>query len=143
MKPLVGNWKCNGKVLANEMGAPEHPIVGTMSVKADLGKHWYMTRWEEKKTKQNPSPFSIMGAVGWGGDKLTSAQFDNFSGVTHTTSAGWKENTIAWEGNAMVGPQKVGFRQTMTQDKKTFSSKVEKQGKDGKWASVVEYSCKK
>jgi hypothetical protein len=42
-----------------------------------------------------------------------------------------------------MGPEKMGFRETMTQDKKTVSSKVEFQGKDGKWFTAVEYSCKK
>jgi hypothetical protein len=142
MKPMMGNWKCSGKTHASEMG-PEHPISGTMSVKADLQKHWYVLRWDEKKTKQSPVPFSMMGAFGWAGDKLMSAAFDNMGGVTHATSAGWKDNVIVWEGSSQMGPMKMGFRETMTQDKKALSSKVEFQGKDGKWVTGVEYTCKK
>jgi hypothetical protein len=142
MKDMIGNWKCTGKANATMMG-PEHPFAGKMTVKADLAKYWYVMRWEETKTKASKNPYSSMAAVGWAGDKLMRADFDSMGGVTHATSMGWKENALTWEGHVQMGPNKMGYKEMMTKDAKSVTSKVDMETTPGKWETVVEFTCKK
>jgi hypothetical protein len=137
MKFLNGNWKCTGKQHASEAMGPEQKLNSKISVKPDLNKHWYMMRLDEKTTK-----YAMMVAIGWDGTKLQRADFDNQGGITHASSTGWKDGSLVWEGTSQTGPNKMGFRETLTQDKKNLNSKIEFQI-NGKWTPMFEYSCKK
>lgn len=141
---IAGNWGCDGKTHDNPMG-PSHPIKSKINIKKELNGFWYVLKYDEKKTKQNPMPYAILslrGADPTG--KLTRSDTDNFGGIAHYTSAGLQDNKMVWEGSAQMGPNKVPVRETISvTGKKTFDAMIEAQGPDGKWGPFVEMKCKR
>lgn len=144
MKGMDGKWKCEGKISDSPFGKA-HATKGEYQQKADLGGYWYVSRYEEKKTKENPTPYAMSGSVGFdpGKKMLMRTDIDNMGTVTHLASKGWEGDKIVWTGELM-GPQKISFKETITKksDKET-ALMLEMAGPDGKWSTLMENTCKK
>lgn len=145
MKPFDGNWKCTGKVNDNPMGKG-HSYAGKYTQKSELGGFWYVARHEETKTKDSPTPYSMIMTVGWDPEKkqLSRSDVDNMGGITHGTSKGWEGDKLIWEGSMVGGPEKITFKDTITKKgpKETHWA-TELTGPDGKSAVILEMTCKK
>lgn len=144
MKVLDGKWKCEGKVADSPFGKA-HPVKATVQQKADLNGYWYVTRYEEKKTKENPNPYAMSSSIGFDPSKkqIVRTDMDNMGMITHLASKGWEGDKLVWTGEVM-GPQKMSFKETLTKKSdKEHSTLLEMAGPDGKWTTLIETNCKK
>ena len=144
LKSMEGKWKCEGKWVDSAFGKA-HASKGEMSMKSDLGGYFFTSRYDEKKAKDNPSPYSMSSFAGFDPSKkeLVRTDLDNFGSITHLSSKGWEGDKIVWAGE-VLGAQKVQFKETITKktDKEMVTA-LEMAGPDGKWAPLGELVCKK
>ena len=131
-----GDWSCSGQANAGPAG-PAHATEAKVHVKRDLGGFWYMGRYEEKKTAENPHP--VVFAWTWGFDRTAKAftqdGFDNFGMHAHETAPGWQNATLVFANS--------GSRDTFT---KKSDSELEHQGEvqaQGKWIATDHETCKR
>ena len=144
LKPMEGKWKCDGKAPDSPFGKA-HATKADMTWKSDLNGYWYIARYEEKKTKENATPYIMTSSVGFDPSKkqLVRTDLDGMGMITHLSSKGWEGDKMAWSGDVM-GPQKMTFKETITKKSaKEMASSLEIAGPDGKFMSVMEMTCKK
>lgn len=144
LKAIEGKWKCMGKTPDSPF-AKAHPTKAEMSIKADLNGHWYLMRYEEKKTKENPAPYVMRSFVGFdpARKQLVRTDVDGLGMITHLASKGWEMDQLVWAGE-VGGPQKMQFRETITKKSpKEIVSTLEVLGADGQWIVIGENVCKK
>jgi hypothetical protein len=145
MAYFAGYWNCSGKTFQTPFG-PEHATAGIARGDLALGGFRLVLHYDETKTAASPMPFSVLQVIGWndGAKAFDSVCFDVFGGACTQTSAGWKGNTLVFEGSGVMGGQKMGARDTFTKVSATeLTHKGEMQGSDGKWMTGDEESCKK
>jgi hypothetical protein len=144
VKVFVGNWKCEGKVMASPM-APEHPYKASVTGKSDLDGFWVAVRIEEKKTKESPVPVKGLFQVTFDpGDKKFHALWnDNFGGWAPSASAGWEGDKMTFLGEANMGGQKVPSRDVFTKKGEKELAHVGEFQMGGKWVAFLEESCKR
>ncbi|PYQ63554.1 MAG: hypothetical protein DMF53_09850 [Acidobacteria bacterium] len=63
---FAGDWTCKGKAEASPFG-PAHATLGKVSIHKEIGGFWYMGRYEEKKTAENPQPIVFQFVQGYDG----------------------------------------------------------------------------
>jgi hypothetical protein len=111
---LVGSWKCEGKQNATELFGPAHAVMTEFELKATLDGSWYTFHWTERKTKENPTPMRL--SEFWGYDavakRLTREFVFDGAGRGSQSSPGWEGDKLVFTGELVMGPQKVGVRQT-------------------------------
>ncbi|MDP2339886.1 MAG: DUF1579 family protein [Deltaproteobacteria bacterium] len=143
MKGMEGKWKCEGKAPDSAFGKA-HPIKAEMTSRSDLNGYWYLSRYEEKKTKENPTPYVMESTVGFDPSKktLVRTDVDGMGLVTHLTSKGWEGDKMAWSGEVMG--MKMLFKDTLTKKSdKEVTTTLEMAGPDGKFSLMAELTCKK
>jgi hypothetical protein len=144
MKYFDGNWRCEGKAPAGPMG-PEHAYKSTFKMKKDLDGFFYAAEYEQKKSKDNPTPVHAKGFITWesASKKLLFLGIDNAGGSVTETSPGWEGDKLVAAGEGMAMGQKIGFRETYTKKtEKEMTSQVEfKLGKD--WMVIGTDTCKR
>ena len=75
--------------------------------------------------------------------KLVRTDLDGMGMVTHLSSAGWEGDKLVWAGDVM-GAQKMSFKETTTKKSaKEMALALEIAGPDGKFANIMELTCKK
>lgn len=101
LKALEGKWKCTGKTVDTPFGAG-HPTVGTMDLKSDLNGYWRSLRYEEKKSKENPTPYAMTSYIGFDGGKkqLLRTDIDNLGMVSHLASKGFEGDAIVFQARS-------------------------------------------
>jgi len=141
---FLGTWKCEGKMLANPMG-PEHTVKSTVTGKTDLDGFWVAVRIDEKKTKDSPMPIKGNFQITYDAatKKFQAVWNDNFGGWGQMTSAGWEGDKITFTGEMYGMGQKMGSRDSFTKksDKEMVHTGEMQAG--GKWAPMMEDTCKK
>jgi hypothetical protein len=145
MAYFAGYWNCSGKTFASPFG-PEHATTGIAHGEMALGGFRLVLHYDETKTAASPMPFQVLQVIGWndGAKAFDSVCVDVFGGACTQTTAGWKGNTLVFEGSGVMGGQKMGARDTFTKVSATeLTHKGEMQGPDGKWMAGDEESCKK
>ncbi|HEY4221977.1 MAG TPA: DUF1579 family protein, partial [Myxococcota bacterium] len=145
LKVMEGKWKCDGKFPESPAGKA-HTAKATYETKSDLGGYWYLARYEEKKSKDNPVPYAMATEIGFDPSKgeLIRTDVDNIGAVTHLTSKGFDGDKLVWTGESMAGPSKQQFKETQTKKSdKEIDISMELAGADGTFASIGEIVCKK
>jgi hypothetical protein len=143
MKGMEGKWACTGAAPDSPF-AKAHPIAGDMAARSDLNGYWYLSRYEEKKTKENPMPYVMESTVGFDPSKkhLVRTDIDGMGMITHLTSKGWEGDKMTWSGEVMG--MKMQFKETITKKSdKEMSSSMEMAGPDGKFTKLADLTCKK
>jgi hypothetical protein len=105
MAAFLGTWTCRGEVLESKF-AKARKTRSRLSIRRDLGGHWYVGEAQEDKTRENPEPaarrfFWSFDAVlkkfvggwlrddgGWSGQTSPGWQNDAFTLLGHVTAAG-------------------------------------------------------
>lgn len=130
-----GRWSCAGKFVQNGK-----PIASTQVFTADLAGNWLAMRHDDT----HPDIFHALEL--WGYDKNSKAfngyVFDNFSGIRHYTSPGWKGDRLIWTnaGPAASAANRFVFeRNGNARYQVTYA--VNPKGKQ--WAVVDTLSCRK
>ncbi|MEO6326762.1 MAG: DUF1579 family protein [Thermoanaerobaculia bacterium] len=146
LKYMAGSWSCSGKAEETPMG-PAHATAGKASIRLDVGGFWYAVRYEETKTKENPTPVRVGGF--WGYDafqkKFVAGSVDSTGGFANQASPGWEEDRLVFVGDMMgMGPNKVPARDTFTKKGANELTHVfELSMVEGHWTKVVEETCKR
>jgi hypothetical protein len=143
IKWVEGNWRCEGKAPAGPMG-PEHPYKSTMKIKRDLDGFWYVSEYEQKKSKENPVPIKARGFISYDAvaKKIVSVGIDNMGGALQLSGA-LEADKISTSGEGSNGGQKFGFKEIIskTGDRALTWHGELRMGKD--WMIVGDDSCKR
>ncbi|MCC7111146.1 MAG: DUF1579 family protein [Deltaproteobacteria bacterium] len=145
LKPIEGKWKCDGK-MNDSMFGKGHAISASVEVKSDLNGYFRTMRYEEKKTKDNASPYMMSSFIAWDPSKtqFVRTDLDGMGMITHLSAKGWDGDKLAFAGEFHMGAQKMQIKDTMTKKgDKELASLIEMAGPDGKWFPLSESSCKK
>lgn len=144
LKAIEGKWTCLGKTPDSPF-AQAHPTKADMRIQADLNGHWYLMRYAEKKTKENPAPYVMSSFMGFDPARklLVRTDVDGLGMITHLASQGWEADKLVWAGEVR-GPPPTPFRETITKKSpKEIVSTLEVAGADGTWIVIGESICKK
>jgi len=143
LKTFDGTFACTGQNPASPLGAA-HKTEATVQGKTDLNGHWYIVRYEEKKTAENPTP--VMAQLSWRYDatqkKFVGTCMDSFGGSCQGTSTGWQADTLVFTGEATMGAEKIPSRDTFTRKGTTITHKGELQ-LAGNWTVTDDETCVK
>jgi hypothetical protein len=143
LKAFEGAWTCTGSAPESPFG-PAHKTQATVTAAPDLNGFWYVMRYEEKTTAENP--MAVKAMMFWGYDSaqktFVGSCLDSFGGICHQTSPGWQGDGMVWTGAANMGGQKVGARDTFSLKSGTLTHKGEIE-MGGKWSLLDEETCKK
>jgi hypothetical protein len=139
LKALEGKWKCEGK----RMEGGEEPLSATVEIKRELEGAWYLVRYEQKKTKSNPTPF--VGMAFWGYDQMAkqflSMWVESSGGRVNATSTGWQGDIWTWTGE--ISKDKKSRDVITKKSAKEISVRSEVSAKPGEWTAATEMTCKK
>jgi len=143
LKWIEGNWRCEGKAPAGPMG-PAHPYKSTMKIKRELDGFWYVSEYEQKKSKENPFAIKARSFISYDAvaKKVISVGVDNLGGALELSGA-LEADKIAMAGEGSMGGQKVGFKEVIAKagDKALSWHGEVRIGKE--WLVVGEDSCKR
>jgi hypothetical protein len=143
LKWIEGNWRCEGKAPAGPMG-PAHPYKSTMKIKRELDGFWYVSEYEQKKSKENPFAIKARSFISYDAvaKKVISVGVDNLGGALELSGA-LEADKIATAGEGSMGGQKVGFKEVIAKagDKALSWHGEVRMGKE--WLVVGEDSCKR
>ena len=144
LKGMEGKWKCEAKYPDTAFGKA-HGAKAEFSMKSDLNGYFYTGRYEEKKAKDNPTPYVMAQTIGFDPSKseLVRTDVDGMGAITHLSSKGWDGDKMVWSGETMAGPQKLVFKETMTKKSDKEVSMTMELGPEGSPAPLVEIVCKK
>jgi hypothetical protein len=141
LAPLAGTFACTGQSPQSPFG-PAHATEATVKGGPDLNGFWFSVRYEEKKTAANPTPVTAQMYIGYDAAKkqFTSSCLDSFGGICHQQSAGWQGDALVFEGEGLMGGEKMGSRDTFTKKGTTIVHRGEIQVA-GKWTLLDEETC--
>jgi hypothetical protein len=149
LKVLEGTWNCDGTMPAGAMGpgSPAQSVKSTMKMKKSLDGFWYMTDYEEKKTKTHPVAIKAHGPMGFDptAKKFVMMGVDNMGGYVTETSTGWEGDKMVLTGDGMLMGQKASVRDTITKkgnNELVWASDM-KMGGAADFSSMGEQHCKR
>ena len=144
LKGMEGKWKCDAKYPDTAFGKA-HNAKAEFNMKSDLNGYFYTARYEEKKAKDNPTPYVMAQFIGFDPSKseLVRTDMDGIGAITHLTSKGWEGDKMMWSGETMGGPQKLVFKETMTKKSDKEIAIAMELGPEGSAAPLGEIVCKK
>ena len=139
---LARNFACKGIAYASPM-APEHPTQGIVTAGWTLGGYWVGFTYAEKKTAQNPMPFTVRGVMGYDPQtkKLVMGSADDMGGYSSSGSDGWNGDALVWVGPWHMGSQTVTGRDTFTKKSATEMTHRAEIEMDGKWVTLGQETC--
>jgi hypothetical protein len=144
LKPLDGNWRCDGKMPAGPFG-PEQTYKAALRVKKDLDDFWYGVEYEQKPAKHRPTVLKARGLLGYdaAAKKVVATGADNMGGWESTTSPGWEADKMLFTGDLSLGGQRLPFRQTIAKkgEREIISTRELKMGKD--WITLGTDTCRR
>jgi hypothetical protein len=145
MTAFVGSFRCEGKTLKSPLGG-EHPTRASVTGKRDLDGFWLTLHYEEKKTKENPTPIKAVFYWGYdaGGKKFFGVMMNSLGGWVAQTSPGWDGEKMVWMGKATMDGREVLARDTFTKksDREILHT-GERSFEHTKWSVVDEETCKR
>ena len=141
---FAGDWTCTGKAEESPFG-PAHATQAKVHISKEIGGFWYMGRYEETKTAENPHPVIFQFAQGYSEtDKAFVMDcFDSFGGHCHQTSAGWQGDKMVYSGESTGSGPATPVRDTFT---RTGDAGLEHMGEfqmEGKWTVTDHETCKR
>jgi len=139
---FTGKWQCSGMAAETPM-AKAHATQAEVNAKWDLGGYWVPVTYAEKKTAENPMPFTFTGFFGYDTEskKFIVGGVDNMGGRSTGSSDGWNGDTMVFTGPwKMIGMTANG--------RDTFLKKGDKQmvhigeiEMNGTWTKMGEETC--
>lgn len=141
---FAGDWTCTGKAEESPFG-PAHATRAKVHVSKDIGGFWYVGRYEETRTAENPHPVVFQFFQGYDGTakEFVMECFDSFGSHCHQTSAGWQGDKLAFSGESTGSGPATPVRDTFT---RTGDGSLEHMGElqmDGKWVAIAHEACKR
>ncbi len=144
LKPLDGNWRCEGKMPAGPFG-PEQTYRAALRVKKDLDDFWYAVEYEQRPAKHHTTAFKAHGLLGYdaAAKKMVVTIADNMGGWQSATAPGWESDKLSFSGEMSLGGQRLPFRQTIAKkgERELISTRELKMGKD--WITLGTDTCRR
>jgi hypothetical protein len=140
-KWFVGNWSCKGKRMPGPMG-PGGDIATRLEMKMELAGFWLKV--EVISTKGPMKGEVAEGIATWDAASKMHVRYEFTPGPgwIKFTTPGWDGDKLVFDGDAMMGGQKMQMRHTITKKgENEFASVFEGPGPDGKMATSEEGSC--
>ena len=142
LDPLVGKWQCKGIAYATPW-FPEHPTMAEVSQAWILDGKWMAFTYAEKKTAENPMPFTATGFFGSDPEAkmLMFTGVDSGGGYSSGMSSGWVGDVLTFEGPWHMGAMTSKARDTFT---KKGSNEITHMGEvefEGKWVKLGQETC--
>ena len=139
---LAGTWQCKG-IAYSTPWFPEHPTVGEATQKWILDGKWMAFTYAEKKTAENPMPFTATGYFGYDPELKTYVVggVDSTGGYSTGASSGWVGDVLTFEGPWHIGGMTSNARDTFT---KKGANEITHRGEleyEGKWLKLGEETC--
>ena len=144
LDPLIGTWQCKGIAYATPW-FPEHPTVGEVSQTWILDGKWMAFTYAEKKTTENPMPFTVTGFFGYDPEvkMLVVGGVDSTGGYSTGASKGWVGDVMTFEGPWHIGGMTAKARDTFTKKGANVVTHMGELEYEGKWMKLGEESCTK
>ena len=139
---MEGSWACEGKMFETPV-SPAGAMTTTADIRKDLNGHFQSGTI--KGSAPNMPPFEGRFHVTYdtGAKRFVMLWVDNMGGWSQSSSAGWKGETMVYEGDSHMGGQTMRSRDTFTKAagggmKHTWDMQVK-----GKWIPAGEETCTK
>ena len=131
---FVGTWNCKGQQHAGPMG-PEMKTASRLEMKMELAGFWLQIKGTITAGPMKGKE-AFEGFASWDGSQHVRYDFEP-GGLVHFTTKGWDGDKLVFEGDGMMGGQKMGMRHTITRKgDNEFASFFESDGKP-----MIEESC--
>ena len=144
LDPLIGKWQCKGTAYQTPW-FPEHPTAAEVSQEWILDGKWLAFTYAEKKTEQNPMPFTATGFFGYDPEMkmLMFTGVDSGGGYSSGMGKGWMGDVLMFEGPWHMGAMTTTARDTFT---KKGANEIMHLGEvewEGKWVKLGQETCTK
>ncbi|MDP9191030.1 MAG: DUF1579 domain-containing protein [Acidobacteriota bacterium] len=142
LDPLAGKWQCKGIAYATPW-FPEHPTTGEVSQNWILDGKWLAYTYAEKKTEQNPMPFTATGFFGYDPEvkMLVVGGVDSTGGYSTGVSSGWVGDVLTFEGPWHIGGMTAKARDTFTKKGANEMTHMGELEYEGKWMKLGQETC--
>jgi hypothetical protein len=137
-----GSWSCQGKMSESPMG-PAGEMQSTADIKKDLGGFWQSGLIKGTMKGMPPMEGRFHATYDPAAKQFVMLWVDNMGGWAQSTSGGWKGDTIVYEGETHMGPQKMRARDTFTRSGPGSMKHAWEAEINGKWTALGEETCKK
>ena len=137
-----GTWTCSGKMMESPIG-PAANTTSNVQIQKDLNGHFQTG--VIKGTAVNLPPFEgrYQATYDAGMKQFVMMWADNMGGWSQTTSAGWKGDTITYEGESHMAGQTMKTREVFTKSGAAAMKHISEGEMNGKWMPLGEESCTK
>lgn len=137
-----GNWTCSGKMMESPMG-PAGATTSTAQIRKDMNGHFQTG--VIKGQMPNTPPFEGQFHVTYdgGSKRFVMMWVDNMGGWSQSSSAGWKGETLTWEGEGHMGAMTMKQREAFTKSGPASMKHTSEGEMNGKWMTLGEESCTK
>jgi len=137
-----GSWTCQGKMNESPF-APAGEMQGSAEITRDLGGFWQSGIVKGTSKNMPPMEGRFHTTYDPAAKRFVMLWVDNMGGWAQSTSSGWKGDTLVYEGEAHMGPQKMRSRDTFTRSgagtlKHAWEAEI-----NGKWVALGEETCRK
>jgi hypothetical protein len=143
LKYFDGSWTCDGTMTPSPMG-PGGKMTSTVKSHTDLGGFWQSG---VVKSTGGGMPGAFEGMFHMTYDPAakgyTMLWVDNMGAWAHSTSKGWEGDTIVFEGESVMGGQKMMGRDTFTKAAAGSMKHTWEMQMEGKWTPAGDETCKK
>lgn len=139
---MEGRWSCEGKMFQTPM-SPAGTMKSTADIRRDLDGHFQTGTIKGTSATMPPFEGRFHTTYDTGMKQFVMLWVDNMGGWAQTTSAGWKGDTMVYEGEGHMGGQAMKSRDTFTRSgtgslKHSWEMEV-----GGKWVPAGEETCTK
>lgn len=137
-----GAWTCSGKMFETPMG-PAGAMTSSAEIRTDLNGHFQSGHI--KGTAPNQPPFEGRFHVTYdtGMKQYVMLWVDNMGGWAQSSAAGWKGDTLVYEGEGHMGGQTMKSRDTFTRGGPSTMKHAWEMQVKGKWMPAGEETCTK
>jgi hypothetical protein len=138
---FAGSWTCKGHQNAGPMG-PAMDTHERIEFKMELAGFWLQYKGTAMAGPMKGKEI-FDGFSSW--DGTTHQGYDFLpGGMAHFTTKGWDGDKLVFDGEMMLGGQKIPAQETITRKSETsFATHLETAGADGKMAVTLEETCTK
>ena len=137
-----GTWSCSGKMFETPMG-PAGPMTSTAVIRKDLGGHFQSGTIKGTAPKQPPFEGRFHVTYDPGLKQFVMLWVDNMGGWAQSSAAGWKGDTMIYEGEGHMAGQTMKSRDTFTRSGPTAMKHTWEMQVNGKWMPAGEETCQK
>jgi len=137
-----GTWSCSGKMMQSPMG-PGGATTSTVQVRKDLNGHFQTGVIKGSATGMPPFEGRFQATYDAGMKQFVMLWADNMGGWSQTSSAGWKGDTLIYEGDSHMSGQSMKMRESFTKSGAASMKRVAEGEVNGKWMTLAEETCTK